>query len=215
MAPRQKCSLICKWGSFTSNYRAVKTRRYLTCARTWLVNPVNSEDLVAKMDCLCASERNSRCSCVCIFTEHGGGHSVARQQAFHLKCITDFTWKEKMTAPSKSIQSGEIGRKQKKKHGQHRWRGTQMYWDYFWWSECIPKSSSLILAHQSFFPLANTMPFVPKRIIRQRCRRQTIYWHFASLNSNVSLPGTIHFKQYVCCTFLGCDTSQHSENHSS
>lgn len=94
-------------------------------------------------------------------------------------------------------------KKKTKKHGQHQWWGTQMHWDYLWWSKCIPKSPILILAHLSLFSLANTMPFVPKRIIRQRCRRQTIYWHFASLNSNVSLPGTIHFKQYVCCTFLG------------
>lgn len=87
---------------------------------------------------------------------------------------------------------------------------TQMYWNYLWWSECIPKSPSLILPHLSLFPLANTMPFIPKRIIGQHCRRQTIYWHFASLNSTASLPGTIHFKQYVfCCTDLRHNTYQH------
>lgn len=75
--------------------------------------------------------------------------------------------------------------------------GTQMNSDYAWWSECIPKSSSLILSHLSLFSLANTMPLVPRRIIGLHCRRQTIYWHFASLNSTVSLPGTIHFKQYM------------------
>lgn len=104
-----------------------------------------------------------------------------------------------------------------KKQGRHNkerlpasFLGTQMYLDYVWWSECIPKSSSLILPHLSLFPLANTMPFIPKRIIGQHCRRQTIYWHFASLNSTVSLPGTIHFKQYMfCCTFLGHNNSQH------
>lgn len=66
-----------------------------------------------------------------------------------------------------------------------------------WWSECIPKWSSLILFHLSLFFLANTMPLVPRRIIGLHCRRQTIYWHFASLNSTVSLPGAIHFKQYM------------------
>ena len=92
--------------------------------------------------------------------------------------------------------------------------GTQMYSDSAWWSECIPKFSSLISSHLSLFSLANTMPLVPRRIIGQHCRRQTIYWHFASLNSTVSLPGTIHFKQYVFWspsrTFLGHNNLQYS-----
>lgn len=64
------------------------------------------------------------------------------------------------------------------------------------WSECIPKSSCLIFPHLSLFTLANTMPLVPRRIMWLHCRRQTIYWHFASLNSTVSLPANIHLKQY-------------------
>lgn len=88
-------------------------------------------------------------------------------------------------------------------------QGTQMYSNYVWRSECIPKSSGLISAHLSLFSLPNTMPFIPNRIIGLHCRRQTIYWHFASLSSAVSLPGTIHFKQYMfCCAFLECNNSQ-------
>lgn len=154
-------------------------------------------------------ERDSSCSCGCIFTEHRGRHSVGRQQAFHLKCITDFTWKQKMTAPS--IRGNRQKKKTMASIDDEEHKCIEIISDS---QSASRKYSSLILAHLSLFPLANTMPFVPKRIIRQRCRRQTIYWHFASLNSNVSLPGTIHFKQYVCCTFLGSDTSQHPENHS-
>lgn len=83
---------------------------------------------------LCTSERDSRCSCGCIFPKHRGGHNVARQQAFYLKCITDFMRKEKMTVLQNLLfdQGKYAGKKTPKKHGQHRWRGTQMYWDYFW-----------------------------------------------------------------------------------
>lgn len=80
----------------------------MTCKST------EQQGLVVKMDCLCTSERDSSCSCGCIFTENRGGHSVARQQTFHLKCITEVTLKERTTAPSKStIRSGVIGRKKK------------------------------------------------------------------------------------------------------
>lgn len=80
---------------------------------------------------------------------------------------------------------------------QHGSQGEQMYSDYAWWPESIPKSSSLILSHLSLFSLANTMSSAPRRIIVLRCRRQTIYWHFASLNNSVSLPETIHFQPYM------------------
>lgn len=55
------------------------------------------------MDCLCTSERETAAVPVVAYLqniEHSGRHSVGRQQAFHLKCITDFTWKQKMTTPS-------------------------------------------------------------------------------------------------------------------
>ena len=69
---------------------------------------------MVKMDCLCTSKRDNRCSRGCMFGEHRGGRSIARPQAFYLECITDFMWKEKMTAPSKStIWSRETGRKNK------------------------------------------------------------------------------------------------------
>lgn len=57
----------------------------------------------------------------------------------------------------------------------------------------IPKSPCLILAHLSLFSLASTMSSSPRRIIGLHCRRQTIYWHFASLNNTVCLPAPIHF----------------------
>lgn len=57
----------------------------------------------------------------------------------------------------------------------------------------ITKSPCLILAHLSLFSLASTMSSAPRRIIGLHCRRQTIYWHFASVNNAVCLPAPIHF----------------------
>lgn len=89
------------------------------------------QGLPVKMDCLCASDRDNRCSRGCVFTEHRSGHSGARQQALQLKYITDLTWKGKMAIPSKStILSGEIGReknKQKKTWPSSMTRNTNVF----------------------------------------------------------------------------------------
>ncbi len=79
-------------------------------------------------------------------------------------------------------------------------RGQQMYSDYTCCSGHIPKSPCLILAHLSLFSWHSTMSSAPRRIIGLHCRRQTIYWHFASLNNTVcccQLPSISLFAPYV------------------
>ncbi len=72
-------------------------------------------------------------------------------------------------------------------------QGTANVFRLYCCSGHIPKSPCLILAHLSLFSLASTMSSAPRRIIGLHCRRQTIYWHFASLNNTVCLPAPIHF----------------------
>ena len=84
-----------------------------------------------------------------------------------------------------------------KKESQAGVWGDKLFPHYAWWPGCIPKSSCLILPHLSLFSLASTMSLVPRRIIGLHSRRQTIYWHFGSLNRTVRLPRAIHFKPYM------------------
>ncbi len=72
-------------------------------------------------------------------------------------------------------------------------QGTANVFRLYCCSGHIPKSPCLIWAHLSLFSLASTMSSAPRRIIGLHCRRQTIYWHFASLNNTVCLPAPIHF----------------------
>lgn len=72
-------------------------------------------------------------------------------------------------------------------------QGTANVFRLYCCSGRIPKSPCLIWAHLSLFSLASTMSSAPRRIIGLHCRRQTIYWHFASLNNTVCLPAPIHF----------------------
>ena len=75
-------------------------------------------------------------------------------------------------------------------------------------SEIIPGGQTVVpnTCRFDFYPIYHYSLWqtqcrpLPRRIIEQHCRRRTIYWHFASLNSAVTLPESIHFKQYMCAS---------------
>lgn len=111
MAPHQKCSLTCTWGSFASNYRAVKMCWYLTWARKTCKSS-KKQGLVVKMDGVCSKQ-------TLLWLP------VYRAQKWpQCSRTTGYIWvemydwlymKRNMTSPSKfTILSGEEAKKQKK-----------------------------------------------------------------------------------------------------